>query len=232
MADENQTLSPEEAQALRDQLTSLTWERDQERRRAETEAARADSLQSRVVEGDKRLAQSTVAGIQAQEQGADAAIAAIDQELTGLKRALAGLNAEGKFEEAADVQVQIGDATARRHAAVQAKDHWGRQRERTAAEPVDPVDRFLTANPQYTEAERDWIKKNPRYATDRDFHMRVNSAHQKAIEKGLRAHSPEYFAVLEQEGYQRVPTPATPAPARPTASARTEPVWPDSWPTD
>ena len=216
-------LTPEEVQALQDERNQLMAERDAERRRADAESARADGLHSQVVDGSKRLATAEVTGLAAQEQAADNAVAALNTEITGLKAQQAALFAEGKFEEASDIGEKIGDATARRQQAMQSKTYYAGQRERAAAAPADPVDRFLAANPNYSAPEQQWIRNNPRYATDRDFHTRVNQAHTEAVDvKGFARFSPEYFQHLEQRGYMRAPIAAPaadPPPRRPTASA-------------
>jgi hypothetical protein len=217
MSDDIQMTEAEELQELRAEKARLIAERDSERQRAEAESRRADGLTATSLDAQRRLNVAEVGAVAAQEQQADTTIAAIDSELSALKRDLANLNAEGKFEEAAELQEKIGDAAARRTQARQAKTYYAQQKERAAAAPVDPLDRFFAANPRYTEAEKTWIRQNPRYATDSEFMARVNQAHADAVREGVAPQSQEYFERLEAHGYMK-PRKAAPAP-RPQPSA-------------
>lgn len=211
-------MSPEEIAELRAQHAQLIAERDAERQRADEEARRAETLQGQVIDSGRRLNESAVQGLESQEREADATVSSVATEIAGLKKEIETLLSEGKFAEVADVQEKMGDATARRNAAVQAKAYFAQQRTQAQAQPVDPIERFFQSNPQFTEAERDWIKRNPRYATDTAFQARVNEAHAKAMQKGVARQSEDYFKELENAGYmRRAPqTAAAPPPAAAT----------------
>ncbi len=211
------TLTPEEIEGLRAERDAAIAERDAERQARESEARRADGLYARVATGDRQIAAAQVSGLAAQETQAESVITAINGEIAHLKSQKASLYAEGKFEEAEDIGEKIADAAARRNQAQQAKSYYAQQRDTASKQPIDPVDRFLVANPNYTEAEQIWIKSNPRYATDQDFQGRVNAAHTVLISKGIVRQSPEYFQGLEQAGYMRAPPQAQPQP-KPAAS--------------
>lgn len=200
--DDDQPLSAEEARKLRDALAEQGSRLEAERRRADTEANRADELQSQVRTTSGHLANATVAGLEAQGAAAEQSISAIDQEITGYRRQQAELFAEGKFEEATELSEKIGDATARRQALRQSKSVIEQRRTEAAAAPADPVEGFLTRN-NFNDAEKQWIRSNPRYATDRGFWERVNAEHQKALDAGVEPHSPAYFKRLADAGYMR-----------------------------
>lgn len=196
-------MTPEEISALRAERDRLVAERDAAQRRADEEASRADGLSVTVTQHTRQIAESHVAGLTAQEQQAESAINAATTELANLKGQYAALMAEGKFEDAAEIQEKIGDATARRQQAQQARVYYRQQADAAKAAPVDPIDRFLAQNPAYTDAEREWIKKNPRYATDQKFHQRVNEAHNRLVNGGVERFSADYFKGLEDAGYMR-----------------------------
>lgn len=201
----------EELQALRAERDRLKAEAQAAAARADAEARRADELQTTVVSNSRTIAESQLQNLSAQETQAQQTISTLDAELASLKRDFANLQAEGKFEEAADVQEKMGIAAARRVQAEQAKTYYAKQREQVAAQPVDPVERFL-ANGQYNDAEKDWIRKHPRYATDRGFQERVNRAHAEAQAGGVAPGSPEYFQKLEAAGYMRAQPQPEPLP--------------------
>src|SRR6185436_17890408 len=57
----------------------------------------------------------------------------------------------------------------------------------------------------FAPAEQEWIKRNPRFATDPEFQARVTKAHTELLNKGIAPQTPEYFQGLEQAGYMRAP---------------------------
>lgn len=193
-------MTPEEIAELRADRDRLQQERDAAIRQATEESRRADGMH---VTSARREAETALATLAAQEQAAEATITAATQELTALKRDHSLLLAEGKFEEASELQEKIGDATARRQQATQAKGYFGNQREQVAKQPVDPVDRFFAVNTNFSDAEKNWIRQNPRYATDQTFRERVNRAHAEAEAAGVQPQTPDYFSRLESAGYQR-----------------------------
>ncbi len=211
------TLSPEEIAELRAERDALMAERDAERAIREAESRRADGLYNRVADNSRQLATAQISSLDAQLAQAEGAITGITSEMAGLKSQYSAYLAEGKFDEAADLQEKISDAAARRTQAQQAKSYYAQQRETAARQPVDPVDQFLSKN-SYSPAEQEWIKRNPRFATDGEFQARVTKAHNELVAKGVAAQSPEYFQGLEQAGYMRAPPAPKPEP-RPAAAA-------------
>lgn len=228
MADDQITMTPEEIAALREERDRLLAERDAERARAQDEARRADGLYNQVASSSRTIAAAQTANLEAQEKQAAATVSAINTEMAALRKQLADFNAEGRFEEAAEVQEKMADAAARRQQATQAQAYFAQQKEQAAKQPVDPVDRFLAANPNFNDAEREWIKKNPRYATDEGFRNRVNQAHAEALAANVEPGTTDYFKKLEDAGYRRgAVTPVTAQPHQPAATpaqAETEPT--------
>lgn len=210
------TLTQEDLDAIIADRDTTQAALDAERQAREAEARRADRLSATVADNTRSLVSAQVSTFASQESQAEGAVNALTAEINQLKRSSAELYAEGKFEEAADVNEKLGEATAKRHQAQQAQVHFKQQRELAASQPLDPVDRFLAQNGnKYTEAEQAWIKKNPRYATDPEFQNRVNEAHAEILKKGVPPQSDRYFDGLERAGYMR----AAPRPA-----PRREPV--------
>ncbi len=228
MADGDQiSLTPEEITALREENTRLASERDAARNLAAEEQRRADGLYGQVVDGSKRLADSNVQGLASQAQQAESTVNTLTSEIAALKTQRTALLQEGKFEEEAEVSEKMSEAVARRQRAMEAKTYFTQQAEQAKTQPADPVDRFFAANPQFTDAERAWIKRNPRYATDTTFQARVNNAHNEAIDLGYPAQSTDYFTHLEKKGYGRADPAPRPAPARQAAPQPAGEVDPD-----
>jgi hypothetical protein len=182
------------------------------RRQLFEEQARAETLDAQVSQTSARAASAQVAQLASEETRATEALTSIETEIRGLKQQWANLQAEGKFDQAADIQEQLGDATARRRQAMQAKEYYAAQKTAAQAQPTDPVEQFILANQGSLSSEDiNWIRQNPRYAKEQNFRQRVISAHADAVGKGIRQRSPEYYKHLEAAGYMRDETP-TPAP--------------------
>lgn len=223
--DDEIQLSQDEIRELLAQRDNLQAERDAERRRADAETNRADMAESARDGAHHQLASATVAGLSAQEHSAQREIEAATAEIEQIKRSKTALMEEGKFAEASELDEKMAEAAARRHSAIQAKGQLAGQRERVAAEPTSPVERFLAANTQYSEAERQWIRQNPRYATDRGFHERVNAAHNEVTGKGIERGTPEYFKAIGDAGYMRAAPPAAaPTPPRQQQRQQQQPI--------
>ena len=186
---------------------------------------RADSYEAQLSEGGRRLATAHVNQLTAQEHAADQAISSLGQQIEALEGKEAALTAEGNFAEAAKIRTQISKAAAQQHQAEQNKIYFAGQRSQAAAQPTDPVEKWLAdRSGQYNDQEQAWIRNNRRYALDPDFQNRVVQAHNEATgDLKLTRGAPEYFAHLEKRGYQR-PDPAPPQPPaeRPAAAPATE----------
>ena len=191
--------------ALQEENARLRAELESARRVASEEQGRANQLSVQNAQAGARVASAQQAQLDAQEVSVGNTLTSIDQEIKGLKSRLIALNTDGKFEEAADIQEQIGDATARRRQAMQEKAYLANQKTQLAAVPSDPIEQFLVANRgNFTSEDENWIRQNRRYAEDPNFRNRVIGAHTEAVEKlGLQQRSPEYYRHLERRGYMR-----------------------------
>lgn len=203
-------MTPEEIAALREERDRLQAERDAERTRADSEARRAETLHGQVLTSSRQIAESTVAGLTAQEQQAEASVGALTQTIASLRAQRQAKLEEGNFAEEGELNEKIAEAVSQRQRLNDAKIYYAQQRQAAAAAPVDPVDQFFQKNPAFPEADREWVRLNPRYATDQEFNQRVNAAHTKAIEQGIPRRSEEYFRFIADAGYMRAP-PRAPA---------------------
>lgn len=200
------TITAEELEQLRAkaaQVDALQSERDHERNARAEESRRAENLSQQVNVDRRNLIGAQVSNFEAQANQAKSQVDALDSELTGYEDQIAGLNEEGKFKEAAQLSRKMADAAARRSQAQQAQAYFGQQAEQAKKQPADPIEAFFASNRGYNEGEREWIRKNPRYATDDSFRERANRAHAEFVNAGGDPGSTEYFAKLEQAGYMR-----------------------------
>lgn len=214
---EQQTLDPE---ALATENARLKAELEAARTGMAEETARANAASNEASQAGTRAHAAQVAQLAAQEVAATNTVASIDQEIRGLKTQLSALQAEGKFDEAADIQEKIGDATARRLQAKQAQEYYAGQKTTASAAPADPVEQFIAANQRdLSKEDVDWIRRNRRFAEDSAFRDRVKAGHHEAIQKGIAHRSPEYWQLIERRGYRQADPPPASAGQQPPAAA-------------
>ena len=218
MPPDDTEIDSRDPQEIREENARLRSDLELARRREAEERGRADSLDVQVSQSASRTATAQLGQVEAQLVTADNIIDSIGREMASLKAQKSALMAEGKFDEAADVDERMADAAASRQQALQAKQSFTNQRERLANVPVDPVEQFIAANQgNYSAEDVAWIRQHRRFATDRNFSQRVAAAHAEALEGGIRHRSPEYYAHLERRGYML----PDPAPAQQTEAAPT-----------
>lgn len=227
---ETETASPGGQDELVQLREALAREKDS---RADAER-RADSAQSQLNQNSRRLVESEVGRLEAHGAALDGQIAAYDAEIGQLQVQEADLQAEGKFLEAGQVRTKISMAVSRRVAAEDQKVRVSGAREQAARTPTDAVEAFFAANPNFKPYEQQWIRANPRYATDDGFRNRVNQAHAEATGDGKEPGTQAYFAALEAAGYGRAPTEAVTrvTPAARAAAAATEAADPETDPEE
>lgn len=210
---DTETASPGGQDELVQLREALAREKDS---RADAER-RADNAQSQLSQNSRRLVESEVGRLEAHGAALDGQIAAYNAEIGQLQVQEADLQAEGKFLEAGAVRTKISIAVSRLTNAEDQKLRVGSAREQAARTPTDAVEAFFAANPNFKPYEQQWIRANPRYATDDGFRNRVNQAHADATGDGKEPGTQAYFAALEAAGYGRAPTEAV---TRVTPAAR------------
>lgn len=210
---------------LADQVARLNRDKDADRRRAEESERNRVAAENRATterqraeraEADADAARSGSAD--AQRSAIDNAIAANTATVAAAKKSLAALWAEGKFDEAAEVQGQIAEAAAEiaqlkaGKAALPAPDTTtGRVERQRAADDPKPgaTDRPLSEDEkfnkyvgQFSTRSQEWLRAHPEAVTDAKTNHRLIAAHHEAEAEGLKGESDEYFDFIEQRlGY-------------------------------
>jgi hypothetical protein len=133
----------------------------------------------------------------AEEAAVTARLGTAEAEATGLKKLYAEALAEGRFEEAAEVQDKMGELRAR-----QAQDKqyqtWLTGEKARAAEQAkqQPVHEGVDLA-QYSPAQRKWIKANPEFMDDPKVRAKTYAGHQWAVAEEVEVDSKEYFEIIE-----------------------------------
>lgn len=221
-----------------DEIADLRRQLEESNRRASDAEARATTLSQEKTVSEGRLATEVNGRFAAQEQAIEARAASAKSKLTSAKADLSRAFAEQRFEDAAELQAQISEATLEERTARWEKENLTAAKQRLTADieaansrPSDPQEAFLSNIPG--EPSRKWLRDHPdvlkRVSGSQREAKALYGAAQMAEGKGHAPDSPEYFSFIEEQlGLKdpetvvtTTPTPKTQAQKAPgqTASA-------------
>lgn len=172
---------------------------------------------------EAQVTNATTARLDTEEQAVGERVEAAEAAALALRKAYSDALAEGRFDEAAELQDKMGELRAKQTADKQYKTWLAGEKNRAAqqvqrqpaAEGVD-----LT---QYSPAQRKWIRENPEFMEDPSVRAKTYAGHQLAIADGVAVDSPEYFEIINEVVARRGRTPAgedeEPAPRQRQAAA-------------
>jgi hypothetical protein len=208
--------------SLRDQVSALTKERDDERRRAEEAQRREREAERRArtnIENARREVDS------AKTESIDAQRTAIDNAMVAAKSAADSAEAEyaAAFErgdakaaaaaqrkmaqaESQLVQLEAGksaleQAPAAKPARAEGNDDRAPRGAEAAPANADPVEAYIR---QFSPESQKWLRAHPECVTNRAKNLLVMVADEEAVENGLKRDTPEYFTYIDRRmGYAR-----------------------------
>jgi hypothetical protein len=185
-----------------DGLAKLQKQLDDER--SAREAAERDAQEARQNEVNAR----------AQSQGdqlalVTTALESVKTSQKGLKADYAAALAAQDFEKVAEIQEQMSDNSARMIQLDAGKKQLEKAPKPVARQPTDMVEQFVST---MTPQSASWVRSHPEYVRDPKLNRRMIRAHEDAIDEGVKADTPEYFASIEKTlGLTQVKVDDTPA---------------------
>jgi len=103
----------------------------------------------------------------------------------------------GDYKMAADIQADLSDASAKLLQLQQGLEAMkSKPKEAPPAAHADPVEAFAS---QLSHRSADWVRKNPQFVTDPRLNRKMIRAHEDAMDDGIAADTPEYFAAIESK---------------------------------
>lgn len=198
--------------------------------RAALDAANRRALVAEGAVGElrTRLQSETGARIATQDAALTQAITQAEATSAALQRNWAALQADGKFEEAADVMRRMTENSARLDRYQFQKQELEQVRS-SAPAPEAPAAPSPPEDPlaAYSPAVRAWIGSNPQFLSDQDFRNKALRAHHSALANEIPVDSQKYFEHVEQQVYPdrfkaADPASAPSAPAQEAAPAATD----------
>lgn len=203
---------------LKDQLDKANKEREAERRGRE-EAERAARQSRADADAARRAAE------EARAEGADTQKVALKNAITAKKQALDSLQTEhetameaGDFKKASALQRRMAEEAAELKTIEAGLGAIGDEPEprrttgrveRIEDARTEPPRREKTGDPfedyvgQFQPATQEWLRRHPECVTNRVKNAKVIAAHEEALERGYKAESDAYWALIERTmGYK------------------------------
>jgi hypothetical protein len=134
----------------------------------------------------------------AEEAAVTARLGTAEAEATGLKKLYAEALAEGRFEEAAEVQDKMGELRARQAQDKQYQTWLTGEKARAAEQAKQQPAHEGVDLSQYSAAQRKWIKANPEFMDDAKIRAKTFAGHQLALAEGVEVDSKEYFDIIDE----------------------------------
>ena len=165
------------------------------------------------IAAEKQAREAQLSAHKAQTEVADnqlhlinTAIDRVKEQSVSLKAAYATALQAGDFSAVADIQEELADARAKLLQLENGKAHMQSQPKPKEPELVrhsDPVEQYVSGLPPRSAA---WIRAHPQYVTDPDLQADLVHAHNKAVVRGIRPETDEYYADVETRlGMRRAP---------------------------
>jgi hypothetical protein len=198
---------------------------DQERENSRQLKAQLDTERTGRTKAEATATSHATARLDAEEQIVEGRISTADTEAKGLRKAYADALAEGKFDEAAEVNDKLTELRAKQQQDRQYKTWLEGEKERAKAAPPPQQQQGVDLS-QYSAKQRAWIRKNPEFMEDEKMRAKTFAGHQLAIADGIEVDSPEYFEVIDevvQRGRRAKPSPEDEEPRAVVIRPRREP---------
>lgn len=158
-----------------------------------TERIAAERVERNKAEAIART--STDARFDTEGKAVEDRLKAATDKVKDLKAAYATALAEGRFEEAAEIQDQMAQLRATEQHDKQYKAWLDGEAARAKARPAPAAEIDLS---NYTPGQRKWIKQHPEFMEDEAFRKKTEAGHSLAVADGLEVDSPEYFDVIDE----------------------------------
>lgn len=184
----NKPVTADDLLDLQKELDAAKADRDRARRgevaaTAKVAEVERDSTAKIASEIDKRIAE--------QETTLTAALAGAQSEIESCRTLAAKAMEEGKWQEAAEANENLGDAKARLRDLNQQKGYLERAKADAKTQAEAPK------APQLGAKTQSWIAQHPRFNSDPEYRAAALYGHEKAIRAGLVPDTDEYFEAVE-----------------------------------
>lgn len=206
----------EEIEALKQRLESLQAERDAERRERDQERERANE-EARALAA--KVVRATDSANQSRYDQVNEALNASKERQAAIKRDIRLAYESGDSERVADLQIEAASVAVKIQRGEENKFAMERQAEqeraRREAEPPPQQTRrssdpFEDQIASLSDPTKNWLRNHKECITDPEKNAQVMLEHHRAVKKGLRPDSAEYFQELEEAmGYRRRSEPDT-----------------------
>lgn len=157
-----------------------------------SERERAKKAEENQRESQTKATNSEESAIAARESQVDQAIASAEIEITALEEQVSRLFEEGNSKEAVALNKKLTQVNYRQLRLTEHKEELKSYKEKTkqAAEAAKN-------QPQLSDAQREWIKKHPKYESDSEYRADTQAAHYAAVGRGYAQGSNVYLNFID-----------------------------------
>lgn len=154
------------------------------------------------IESDRRAAESSAAEVAARTESQDNRLHLVTTALEAKKNANAALKSrymEARAANDLDAEFEIQQEMSKNSAEIIQLES-GKKALEAAPKPkprpsTDPVEQFVSEMSPKSAA---WVRSHPEYVRDDKLNRKMIRAHEDAIDDGIKADTPEYFASIER----------------------------------
>lgn len=168
--------------------------------RAQLEQERASRSRA-----EAQVSNATTARFDAEEAAVAERLEAADAQALGMRAAMSAALAEGRFDDAAEIQDRMGELRAKQVSDKQYKTWLAAEKTRATQQARQQPASDGVDLAQYSPAQRRWIRDNPEFMTDPKLRAKTYAGHQLAVAEGVDVDSPEYFEIIDQTVHGRKP---------------------------
>jgi hypothetical protein len=199
-----ETKTPKPEIAPEEGIEALKAKLAEEQKAREAESAARREAEARAVQAQGREHETNLSLV-------TSAIERVKEQQASLKTKYAEAAASGNWDEAADIQIQMADNSAKALKLEEAKQSLS---ERPKPQASDPVEQLAG---QLSPRSAAWVRAHPEFARDPRQMSRMVAAHNLAVGDGIEPDSDAYFEAVETT--LRLRQPKADSQEDPTSSA-------------
>lgn len=177
-----------------DDVRAMLAQEQKERRRLKAELDQERTSRTRA---EATVSTHQAARFDAEEAAVTARLGAAEGEAAGLRKQYSEALAEGRFDEAAEVNDKLAELRAKQAQDKQYATWLTGEKARAAEQAKQPAHEGVDLA-QYSSAQRKWIKANPEFMDDPKVRAKTFAGHQLALAEGVEVDSPEYFEIIDE----------------------------------
>jgi hypothetical protein len=153
-------------------------------------------------QAESQVANAQMGRFEAEEQAVKSRLEATDEAAKGLKASYAAALAEGRFDDATELNDKLAELRARQQNDKNYEAWLLSEKTRLQNQPPPP------AGPQgidlrlFTPGQRQWIERHPEFHNDEPLRKRTQAGHAVALARNVPVDSEAYFEIIDHYAFE------------------------------